>query len=267
MTSSDGIRIDGTLDGQVDLLDRQVVSSDGRMIAKVDDVELEERSDGTLTVTGLLVGPGALGPRLGGAVGQVVAGSWSRLSGRAPDDPRRIDYAHVRGISTVLILDEGRRNVDVDGLEAWMRARIVDALPGAGTDPDADPDTSRASALGQGPAERGDRHRLSHLTGMAVHFPDGTHAGEVIDVRFEPGEPRGHLPRLSTVGLIVGRNRPGTLFGYDRDRQKGPWIIQMILRRVHRHTGYADWDDVSSIDWEHGLVTLGTTGLRPLPEP
>lgn len=265
MTTSDGIHIDGTLDGQVDLLDRQIVSSDGRMVAKVDDIELEERADGSLIVSGLLIGLGALGPRLGGALEHIVTGTWSRLTGRAANDAERIDYTHITGISTVLTIDETRRAIQVDRLERWARTRIIDALPGAGNDPD--PGEPGSSTLGSGPSEGHQSHRLSRLAGMTVQLSDGTSDDQVTDVRFERSHRRGHLPGLSATGLIVGRNRPGTLFGYDRDRQKGPWLIQMVLRRVHRRTAYAHWTDVTAIDWDARVVHLRTSAMRPLPEP
>jgi hypothetical protein len=127
---------DRTIDAQLELMDRQIVDHDGRMVAKVDDVELTGRDDGRLVVTGLLTGPGALGPRLGGALGSITTAIWSRLSGRDSTDPRRIDIGMVSDISTVVTLQVGRRTADVDGFEIWMRDRVISALPGARTDPE-----------------------------------------------------------------------------------------------------------------------------------
>lgn len=261
-----GIHIRGTLDGHLDLLDRQIVSSNGRMIAKVDDIELEERADGSLIVSGLLVGPGALGPRLGGALGHVAVSAWSRLAGRPSDDPRRIDYSHVTDIATVLTVDEERAVVDVDGLETWARTRVVAALPGASGSADSMSADQATSSLGSGPPRSGTRHRFTELVGMRVQLSDGDRGGQVIDVRFGRGDARGHLPRLRTEGLIVGRNRPGSLFGYDRRRQQGPWLIQMILRFVHRRTGYVSWSDVTSIDWSDRVLTLRTAEAEQLDD-
>jgi sporulation protein YlmC with PRC-barrel domain len=123
------------MDAQLELLDRQIVDHDGRMVAKVDDVELTEREDGRLVVTGLLTGPGVLGARLGGALGSLTTAVWSRLSGRSPDDPGRVDMGLVGDISTVITLRVSRRTADVDGFETWMRDRVIAAIPGSGTDP------------------------------------------------------------------------------------------------------------------------------------
>lgn len=125
-----------TLDAHLELMDRQIVDVDGRMVAKVDDVELTEREDGRLVVTALLTGPGALGPRVGGAVGSVSTAIWSRLSGRPVSAPGRIGIDAVGDISTAIRLRAGRRTVNVDGFEVWVRDRVIAALPGAGKDPE-----------------------------------------------------------------------------------------------------------------------------------
>lgn len=117
------------------LLDRQILDNQGRMVGKVDDVELEEREDGRLAVTALLIGPGALGPRLGGAPGALATRAWSRLSGASPGQANRIDYSALASIDTVLQLGVSRTAVAVDGFEVWVRTRLIAALPGAGKDP------------------------------------------------------------------------------------------------------------------------------------
>lgn len=257
------IEISGNLDAQTDLLDRQIVSSDGALIAKVDDIEVEQTQDG-LIVTGLLVGPGALGPRLGGAISTVLVGTWSRLARREPDQPRRIDYTHVAGIATVIAVDHARRSIQIDGLETWTRVNIIDALPGAGHDPDAGDTDGAPDLLEEGPPAAGERHRITRLTGMRVIFAGGQAGDLVNDVRFSKVHRRGHLPALVVDGLIIGRNRPGTLFGYDRNRQNGPWLVQQILRRVHRHTGFVAWTDVADVDWTSRTVTLRTDDLQSI---
>jgi len=113
----------------------------------------------------------------------------------------------------------------------------------------------------------GDRrtHRLSDLLGMEVRFADGSTGDRVTDVRLVPGDRvRGQLSELVTEGLVVGRARPGTLFGYDREPEQGPWLVRTVVRLLHRHTGYAEWRDVDRVDWEGRIVHLRTTALREL---
>src|SRR4051794_29122824 len=48
----------------------------------------------------------------------------------------------------------------------------------------------------------------------------------------------------------------------------GPWLLRVIVRALHRHTGYVTWDDVEQIDWDAGTLRLRVTALRRLrPEP
>lgn len=122
-----------SIDAHLELLDRQIVDHDGLMVGKVDDLEVEERDDGRIYVTALLTGPGALGPRLGGALSTLVTGTWQRLSGRS--GPARIDWSQVASVETAIRLAVGRTTVAVDGFETWMRDRVIAAIPGSRVDP------------------------------------------------------------------------------------------------------------------------------------
>jgi len=108
-------------------------------------------------------------------------------------------------------------------------------------------------------------HRMDDLLGMHVRFADGVDGDRVTDVRLAPSSRvRGQLNELVVDGLVIGRMRPGTLFGYDRHPDQGPWVIRKVIRALHRHTGYVGWDDVDRVDWEARIVHLRTTGLRDL---
>jgi hypothetical protein len=260
MSTSGKIHIDGLIDAQVDLLDRQIVTDDGYLLAKADDLELEELR-GRLHLSGFLVGPGALGPRLGGALQYVTVNTWSRLARRAVDDPRRIDYAHVSDISTVIRIDEGRESVEIDGLETWTRERIIEALPWSGRDRRSPLATAAASALEERTTDRPLR-RLSQLTGMRIRFADGSIGDRVTDLRMGRGPVRGHLPELVVEGLVAGRTRPGMRFGYDRHEQNGPWLVQKL---VGQGSGYLPWSVIDDIDWDERIIRVAADHLDPLP--
>lgn len=115
------------------LLDKQVLDRDGRMVGKVDDLELEERADGRLVVTALLLGPGALGPRIGGGSGSILVRTWARLSGHGREETDRIEYGDVAAVDSAVRLGVPRGS---GGAEDWARTRIIAALPGSGKDPD-----------------------------------------------------------------------------------------------------------------------------------
>ena len=109
------------------------------------------------------------------------------------------------------------------------------------------------------------RHRLSDLLGMHVRFADGRDGDNIVDVRLARGDRvRGQLQELVSEGLIIGRRSPGTLFGYDRDPRQGPWAIRVLVRLLHRNTGYLEWGDVEGIDWEEQVVRLRVNALREL---
>jgi len=113
--------------------------------------------------------------------------------------------------------------------------------------------------------QRPRRHRLDDLLGMRVWFSDGSSGDQVTDVRLVPGDRvRGQLDELVTEGLVIGRRRPGTLFGYDRHPHQGPWLVGVIIRFLHRHTGYVEWSDIRHIDWDTGRIDLTLAALRDL---
>jgi sporulation protein YlmC with PRC-barrel domain len=123
----------GEIDAVLHLLDRQILDPEGRMVAKVDDLELTRGDDGTYTVTALLVGPAALGPRLGGAIGRLVNAVHARLSHR--DQPDRIPVERVTDIGSAVTVDRDAEAFYGAGFESWARTRIITKLPGARHDP------------------------------------------------------------------------------------------------------------------------------------
>ena len=221
-------RLAGALDAVLHLLDRQVVDVEGRLVCKVDDVELTVFDDGVLGVTGLLSGPAALVPRLGDdGAGRRLHDFWRRL-GTAPadhDDPYRIDLELVARLGSAVEL-----NVPVDGV-----------------------------LVRQGQRER----RLNELLQMTVQSPDGVRLGRPLDVRLErertePGN------RIRVVGLVVGHGRPGSYFGYDRRPEMGPWLVNRVVRRLHRHSAYAALVDLEELDWDAGVIRVDPARLQKL---
>ena len=205
-------RPDEPLDAGLHLLDRQVADSHGRMVCKVDDLELRQYDDGSLAVTALLAGAVVLVPRLGGRIGRRLERFWDELGIQQADrgHPFRIDLAEVQDLGSDVTLVSDRH-------------RLLRREP-----------------------EDGNR-RLSQLQGMAVTGPDGR-LGRVIDVRLEPT--RHPDRRLRVVSLLVGRGRPGSFLGYDRHEEQGPWLLARLVRWLHRHSVVVPWDQVEAIDWD-----------------
>ena len=107
------------------LLDRQIVDRDGEPVGKVDDVELTVGADGIMRVTALLVGPRALGERIGGVLGRWMAGSLS-------PPPRRIDMDLVAEVTSAVTLSVKRELLSDAPVESWLRDHLIARIPGSG---------------------------------------------------------------------------------------------------------------------------------------
>jgi sporulation protein YlmC with PRC-barrel domain len=106
-------------------------------------------------------------------------------------------------------------------------------------------------------------HRLVDLLGAEVVDGEGRRLGRVNDVRFTAGSDEGAGQELSVVGLVVAGRHEGSLLGYDRRPTQGPWLIRMIVRRLHRNAGYVPWTAVRTVEWAGRRVVVAD-GLRPL---
>ena len=54
--------------------------------------------------------------------------------------------------------------------------------------------------------------------------------------------------------------------GYDRDDTQGPWLLNRLVRRIHRHSGYLPWAAVRGLDVEAQVMTVDGP-LQPLEHP
>lgn len=118
------------VDLHLHLLDRQVVDRDGRLVCKVDDLRLEADETGRLLVTAILVGPRALGPRLGGRLGRWTVAIATRLADRRDREPHHIDMGLVIDIGSAITIGRDRADLDVDPLEGWVDEHVIGRIPG-----------------------------------------------------------------------------------------------------------------------------------------
>jgi hypothetical protein len=118
----------------LELLDRQLVDRNGRLVGKVDDVEfdLPDDPDGLPRVTALLAGLGALAKNIGGDTGAALAAAERRLAEHRDRHPSRVDIALVTEIGSAIELDADREDLDTNRGERWTRDVIIDKIPGAG---------------------------------------------------------------------------------------------------------------------------------------
>jgi hypothetical protein len=118
------------LDMHLHLLDRQVVDPDEHLVCKVDDLEIEIDDSGHPLVTAILVGPGALGPRLGGRLGRWMVSIARRISDE--EIPRRIGWEHVTDIGSAIKVNATASDLHVDALENWVEKYVISRIPGSG---------------------------------------------------------------------------------------------------------------------------------------
>lgn len=215
-------RLDGDLDAALMLLDRQVLDCEGKMVAKVDDLEIVREDDGDLAISAILTGSPALVPRLGGPVGGWVHELW---------------------------WDMGRQYAQRD-VPGWIDLATVDRL-----DSSVHLRSKRDGVIVPQPDGGAGRHRLGALLGLPV-LRAGREVGKVIDVRLAGGQAdvENHA-RLKA--LVVGRGRPGARLGYDRHPDQGPLLLSLAVHALHRHQGVVRIED-ARIDWERQQVEIDT---------
>lgn len=212
--------LSGELDAALVLLDRQVLDTEGRMVGKVDDIELAPDDDGGLRATGILLGAAALLPRLGGPRGGLVARLWRGMgrqwAGRGV--PGWIDLA------------------DVDRLDSGVHLR-----------------RRRDGVIVPQPHDGVGRYRLGRLLGLPVHH-EGRQIGIVTDVGLDGRSPDDENHPVVTM-LVVGRGRPGARLGYDRHPENGPRLLSALVHAVHRDQHRVAIAD-AAIDWDEGRVEV-----------
>ena len=118
------------LDAALELLDRQLIGSDGTLAGKVDDLELTDPGDQLEQpyLTAILTGSDALAGRLHTRFGRWLRGSISRLLAR--QGPSRVPFRQVEAIGASI-----RLRVAADqpggGGQGWA-GRLIGRVPGAG---------------------------------------------------------------------------------------------------------------------------------------
>ncbi len=109
-----------------DILDSQLLTSDGRRIGRVADIEAELRADGSLRLTNLIVGPQAL-------AGRVHRGLELLFRFFLRDRfEYRIPISEVNKFGPTLHLRGKADQYDVGQSERWIAEHILRWIPGSG---------------------------------------------------------------------------------------------------------------------------------------
>lgn len=115
------------------LLDRQLVDRDDRLVGKVDDAELEPGDSGQMYVTAILSGPGVLARRLRlRRYGEWVEAVHRRFHGaRTGTDPSRIPFTKVVSIGSCVQLAADQEELATQSTQRWAAEHIICHIPGA----------------------------------------------------------------------------------------------------------------------------------------
>jgi hypothetical protein len=99
--------------------------------------------------------------------------------------------------------------------------------------------------------------RVSELVGSVVRDATGEQTGIVTDVRLaQIGPPVGAMAEFVVESLLVSRRRTGSLFGYERRAEQGPWLVRRLIGLLHRGARLVSWDDVASWDEDARRIEL-----------
>jgi hypothetical protein len=100
--------------------------------------------------------------------------------------------------------------------------------------------------------------RASDLIGQDVYDAADTRIGVITDLRcVQDGPLRGSMQVPRVAALIVSTRHTGSLLGYDRSDQQGPWLIRIIVQLLHRHAVLVPWEQLADI--------TGPIRLHPSP--
>jgi len=221
-----------------DVVDRQIMDHDSKMVGKVDDLRFERR-DTAMVMTEVLTGGIALGRRITGRLGYVFETVVGTLTHRA--EPTVVPVALMRRTRTNVELTVTRHE-----LAAWNEQRAV---------------PSRVEAL-----DAADVFRLSDLVGAQVIDVTGAPLGRVGDARLA-SEAADTPFRLD--GFIVGATEIGDRLGYGYQpggNARRPVPLSTLLKRIARHARYVPWDVVAARERRAVRLAVGKDDLRTLAE-
>jgi sporulation protein YlmC with PRC-barrel domain len=125
------------LDAALELLDRQLIGSDGRLAGKVDDLELTDPG-GNLEppwVTAVLTGPEALAGRLHSRLGRRLRAVAARLRDRGRHGASRIPFQQVEEVGSAIRLRLPADRLEGGSDRGWA-GQLIGRLPGAGDAPE-----------------------------------------------------------------------------------------------------------------------------------
>ena len=109
-----------------DIVDSQLLDSQGERVTKVAGVEVELQGDTRPVVRALLVGPEPLARRFGPRVGRLM----ERITGGRREV--RLPWERVEDVGPDVKLDISASATGATHAEDWVREKIINRIPGSG---------------------------------------------------------------------------------------------------------------------------------------
>lgn len=103
--------------------------------------------------------------------------------------------------------------------------------------------------------------KASDIIGRPVLDSAGRRLGVVTDLRcIQDGPLRGAMAAPRVHQVVVSPRRVGSMLGYDRREQQGPWLIRLVVRWLHRDLVVLPWESIELTEDDDGGRTLRVTG-------
>jgi len=115
-----------------EVLDKQVVDTNGDNAGKVDGMILEVRDGAPPRVVAIEVSPITLLARFNRRLATWYAKRDARL-GHGRGTPFRIPWENIQRSKLSILIDSAVDDTPINALEDWLRAKIVDRIPGSGS--------------------------------------------------------------------------------------------------------------------------------------
>ncbi len=254
------------------LLDRRVVDADGEPLGRVNDLAFEQPAHGPPRLVSILMGPEALGARLGGVLGDIVSAA-GRLRTDGANQPE-VAIADLASVGVEVRLKAHRDDLPFPRSEGWVREHVIGRIPGARRSSSSD-ETPGESGSGRGESRPGTSHTdpshdsdttarrvlASALLGTSVVDRDGHEIGKLHDLRL-----RTERDEHRVEGLVAGPGVIAERLGYTYGEVSGPWLLVVLMRHLAKRTRYIPWDDIVETTAEQIVARNTQDAYRSLAE-
>ncbi len=115
-----------------EVLDKQVVDANGDNAGRVDGMILEVREGAPPRLVAIEVSPITLLARFSRRLAMWYAKRDARL-GHGRGTPYRIPWETVQRSKLSVVIDRAADDTPINAFEDWLRAKIVDRIPGSGS--------------------------------------------------------------------------------------------------------------------------------------